>query len=118
MKLDMTTTNPEEIKEIIAVDQETGELYIPKEVIDHIEYIEKIEKMAKKKKDEMRKLLKAAMEQYGVTKIDTDNVIVNYVAESEQIRVDSKLLKELYPKTYDNVTKVVSVSSTVKIKVK
>jgi hypothetical protein len=108
----------EEIKEVVAVDKETGELYVPQAVADHIAYIERFEKEAKKQRDDMRAKLKEAMEEYGIEKIETDNLIVNYVAEGEQIRVDSKALQKFYPDVYDVVSKVTPVKSSVRIKIK
>jgi len=108
----------EEIKEVVAVDKETGELYVPQAVAEHIAYIERIENEAKKQKDNMRAKLKAAMEEYGFEKIETDDLIVNYVKEGERITVDSKALQKFFPDVYDAVSKVSTVKSSVRIKLK
>lgn len=110
-------TKQEEL-EIIAVDEETGELYVPQNVIDHLTQIETAKKEFKAYEEGVRAELKSAMEKYGVTKIDTDSILVNYVAEHERISVDSKLLQSAFPEVYQAVTKCSDVKASVKIKVK
>lgn len=104
--------------EIIAVDQETGELYVPQNVIDHLTQIERTKKEFKSYEESVRAELKSAMEKYGITKIDTDTILVNYVDEGERVSVDSKLLKEAFPETYKAVTKVSPVKASVRMKLK
>lgn len=110
-------TKQEEL-EIIAVDEETGELYVPQNVIDHLTQIETAKKEFKAYEEGVRAELKSAMEKYGITKIDTDTILVNYVAEHERISVDSKLLQSAFPEVYQAVTKCSDVKASVKIKVK
>lgn len=85
-----TTTKvvPEvEVTEIIKVNEETGELYVPKEVTEHLRMIEQTKKEFDAYEKRVREMLQSAMESYGVTKIDTDDVRVNYIEESESEKV-------------------------------
>lgn len=109
-------TKPD-IKEVIAKD-EKGDLYVPQAVADHIVQIEQIEKEAKKFKDDMRAKLKDAMEEYGVDKIETEKLLVNYIAEGERVTVDSKALQKYFPDVYDSVSKVSPVKASVRVKTK
>lgn len=118
MELKQTTIPKEENLEIIAVDQETGELYVPKTVIDHLTEIERAKKEFKAYEENVKVKLKEAMEEYGVTKIDTDTILVNYMGEGERVTVDSKLLQKMFPETYNAVTKVSTVKPHVRMKLK
>lgn len=79
------------------------------------------EQEAKRAKDEYEALkadLLTAMEQYNVVKIDTPEILVNYIAPSESERLDTKALKEAVPDLYNEFVKFVSVKASVRIKVK
>ena len=108
----------DEITEIVAVDQQTGELFVPKQVIAHLTEIQRAKKEFEEYEKDVRSKLKAAMQEYGIEKIDTDSIVVNYVDETERISVDSKLLKKAFPEVYEAVTKVSPVSASVRIKLK
>ena len=58
------------------------------------------------------------MEQNGVVKIDTDEVLINYVASSNRETFDSKAFKDDFPDLYDNYVKISAVKPSVRIKVK
>lgn len=108
----------DEITDIVAVDNETGELFIPKDVIAHLTEIQRARAEFDAYEKDVRAKLKQAMEEYSITKIDTDTLAVNYVAETERISVDSKLLKKAFPEVYEAVTKLSPVSASVRIKLK
>lgn len=79
------------------------------------------EQEARKAKEEYEALkadLLTAMEKYNVVKIDTPEILVNYIAPSESERIDSKALKENCPDLYDEFVKFVPVKASVRIKVK
>ena len=106
-----------DIKEVIAKDKE-GNLYVPQAVVDHIVQIEQIEKEAKKFKDDMRAKLKDAMEEYGVEKIETEHLIVNFIQAGERVTVDSKALQKYFPDVFDSVSKISPVKASVRVKTK
>ena len=79
------------------------------------------EQEAKRAKEEYEALkadLLTAMEQYNVVKIDTPEILVNYIAPSESERLDSKAFKETCPDLYNEFVKFVPVKASVRIKVK
>ena len=86
-----------------------------------IEYIRATEARMKKEKEEYdafkAELLKA-MEQNGVVKIDTDEVLINYVVPTNREAFDSKSFKDDFPDLYDHYVKISPVKASVRIKVK
>lgn len=112
-----------EVNEIIVVDQETGELYVPKEVTQHLALIEKTKKEFKAYEERVREMLTEAMEQYQVTSIDTDDVKVAYIKESEteDVKFNDELLRQNYPEVYkmvyDDCTEVVTRKRKAHVKI-
>lgn len=86
-----------------------------------VEYIRAIEARMKKEKEEYdsfkAELLKT-MEQNGVVKIDTDEVLINYVAATNRETFDSKAFKADMPDLYNEYVKFSEVKPSVRIKVK
>lgn len=107
---------------IICVDQETGELYVPRDVTEHLALIEQQKKENDAYEKKVREALKMAMEEYGITKIESDYVTVSYVAETETVSFDKKLFEENFPALYasveDECSKITSRKAHVKINVK
>lgn len=101
-----------EVTEIIKVDQETGELYVPKEVTEHLALIERSKKEFEAYEKRVREMLKSAMEEYGVKTIDTDDVLVNYIkaSESESVKFSEEKLRnnfpDIYSMVYDDCTEI------------
>ena len=72
------------------------------------------------KKDEQKLMdeLKAAMEKYGVVKIETDALSISYVQPTYRESFDSKALKEASPELYDSFVKTSPVAASVRVKLK
>lgn len=68
------------------------------------------------------KALKAAileeMEQVGVIKLETPELLINYIAATDCEALDSKALKTELPYVYDTYCKISPVKPSVRIKVK
>lgn len=75
-------------------------------------------KRAKEEYDALKEELLTAMEEYNVVKIDTPELLINYIAPSESERLDSKAFKETCPDLYNEFVKFVPVKASVRIKVK
>ena len=95
---------------------ENGELV--KDAIDFIKIKEQQMKRLKEEYDQLKADLLEAMEQNGIIKIDTPDIMINYVAPTESERLDTKLLKETSPDLYDQFVKFTPVKASVRIKVK
>lgn len=86
-----------------------------------IEYIRATEARMKKEKEEydaFKAELLQAMEQNNVVKIDTDEVLINYVAATNRETFDSKAFKADMPDLYNEYVKFSEVKPSVRIKVK
>lgn len=106
------------MNEIVKVDKETGELYVAKEVIDVIRNLELDKKRIDKEYKEYKNALKSAMEEYGIEKIDSDELLVTYIDGHERISVDTKRLEEQYPKVYMDCLKASDVKPSVRVTVR
>lgn len=111
------------------VDQETGEvkdiIYMsdgqPKvydNVIDKMVDIETRYKSLKNQYETYRQALQAAMEEFGVTKITSDRLNATYVEEGESIKLNSKKVKEEYPRIFDECSEVKPVKAHVRVTLK
>ena len=74
-------------------------------------------KLAKEQYDEFVSKLQAAMEAEGLIKIETPWVRVNYIAETDREKFDSKALRAELPDIYDNYTKLTKVKASVRVTV-
>ena len=72
----------------------------------------------KAEQDELKAEVMGVMKNGGVNKIDTDKIVVTYVAPSERENFDSKRLKEEDPDTYKKYTRISQVTESLKLKVK
>ena len=85
-----------------------------------IEYITAVEtqmKALKDQYDQFKSDLLSAMEQYGIVKFESENVRINYVAETTRETFDSKQFKADMPDLYDEYVKFSKVKPSVRIKV-
>lgn len=92
---------------------ENGQL--AQETINYIELKETQMKTLKKEYEEFKEELLNAMEQNGVIKVDTDKVLVSYIAPTTSERFDSKSFKEDNPTIYDSYVKISPVKASVKV---
>lgn len=80
--------------------------------------IEKEISRLKTVQDELKKSLLAEMEAKGLIKVETDNLVISYIAPSDRETFDSKKLREDNPDLYDEYIKISPVKSSIRIKVK
>lgn len=113
---ELILSNPE--IELISVDQETGELMVSKDAIAAIKHNEQLKREVKAFDEEFKKRLKEAMEEYGIDKIESDDLTVSYVGEHTQMRVDNERFKALYPKEYYDCQKESPVKASVRVRLK
>ena len=114
MIIDETTG---EVMEIITTN-ERGELTVPNEIINAMSEMERQKKAIEKQFNVYRDALRDAMAQHGVTSIKTDDFTATYIEEHEQVRLDSKAVQEMYPRVYDDCSKIVPVKASVKVRLK
>lgn len=104
-----------------AVDEEKALVNFQNQQLATIKKIAKIctqKKQLEALEKEMKDKLKEAMEQFGVTKFDSDILKITYVAEGVKKSIDSTKLKKEHPDVAEKYTKISKVSSYIKVEVK
>ena len=79
------------------------------------------ERMAKEVKegyDKLKAAILAEMERQEIIKIETDEVLISYIAPTDRESFDAKQLRKDDPDLYDRYVKMTPVKSSVRIKVK
>ena len=100
------------------VKLENGEYGLVSDAINTIVEIEKQIKDLKALQDSYKENLLKEMEENNVLKVDTEELLISYVAPSTRETLDSKKLKEDLPDIYDLYVKFTDVKSSLRIKVK
>lgn len=83
--------------------------------------ISRSERVLARMKDQQAKykeIIKTAMEQQGIKSFENDSVKLTYVGKTEKVGVDSTKLKKMYPRVYEDVSKLSTTSAYVKITIK
>lgn len=80
--------------------------------------IEKEISRLKAVQDELKKSLLAEMEAKGLIKVETDNLVISYIAPSDRETFDSKQFRDDNPDLYDEYVKISPVKSSIRLKVK
>lgn len=75
-------------------------------------------KELKDKEDELKQSILNEMESKNIIKLETDDLMINYIAPSERETLDSKRLREEQPDLYDEYVKFSPVKSSIRLKVK
>lgn len=94
---------------------EDGEIQVAREVINTIIEVDAMAKQAKHEMDEIKRVLKEGMEKYGIKKIDSKELLVTYVEETESLQLDRTALKKKYPSEYNECLKLTPKSAYVKV---
>lgn len=87
---------------------------------DFSEEVARVKNQLKALKDLDQKyndMIREAMEQYGVVKIETENLNVTYVQPTEKETFDSKAFKKDFPELYDEYVKMTPVKASLRVKV-
>ena len=102
--------------ELIKVENEL--VLASDELIAEVLEVKVLEERLKAKKDNLTLSLMQEMQDKGIMKIETDDVVISYIAESERETFDSKQFREDYPDMYDEYVKFTKVKPSVRIKTK
>ena len=101
---------------LIKIEQNTA-LLNPEVSIKLAEF-ERMAEEIKAKQKELKEKLLAEMEKHGILKIETDELLINYVAPYSKETFDSKALRKDNPDLYDQYVKIGTVSGSVRMKLK
>lgn len=101
---------------LIKIENETALLNadVSKKIAD----FEKQLKAIKEQEDILKQEILGEMEAKGIIKIETDDLMISYVASSDRETFDSKTFKEEHQDLYDDYVKMTPVKSSIRIKVK
>lgn len=101
---------------LIKIENETALLNadVSKKIAD----FEKQLKAIKEQEDILKQEILGEMEAKGIIKIETDDLMISYVASSDRETFDSKAFKEEHQDLYDDYVKMTPVKSSIRIKTK
>ena len=102
----------EQVEEVVTLDQKVPQAI--KAMTDLLTQQKAIEKQV----DDMREVIKTAMEQYDVKSFENDNIKMTYIAPTERKSIDSTRLKKEHPEIAEAYQKVSPVKASVKIEIK
>ena len=98
--------------DVVSLDQKVPQAI--KAMTDLLTQQKKLEQQV----SDMREVIKAAMEQYGVKSFENDGIRITYIAATERTSVDTTKLKKEHPEIAEAYKKVSQVKATVKIETK
>lgn len=75
-------------------------------------------KAIKEKEDELKEKILVAMREHGVTKIESPDLTISYIAPTTKDTLDTKKLKEERPDVYNEYVRVSEVKDSIRIRVK
>lgn len=93
-------------------------LVLKEDISEHIAYLETIAKQVKEAQEEIKNGILKEMEEKNIIKLETNELIITYVAETYRESFDSKTLKAEDEELYNKYVKISPVKSSVRIKVK
>ena len=97
---------------------ENGLEVATQQLIDEALEIKYLEEKLKVKKESLTLSLLEEMKDKGIKKIETPDVVISYIEESERETLDSKRFREENPDLYDEYVKFTPVKASVRIKAK
>lgn len=97
---------------------ENGQIEIAKEFTKQYKEFLKLQLEMDLKMKEVKEKVKSAMEEYGITSFDNDDLTITYRKGTTRKSVDSKKLKEELPDIYEEYLKESTVASSVIVEVK
>lgn len=100
------------------VKVENGNVALVEDAVKTIVAIENQIKELKEKQDDYKTILLEKMEENNVLKIESEELMITYVAPSDRESFDSKAFKEEHQDLYDEYVKMTPVKSSIRIKVK
>lgn len=100
------------------ITMQNGVAVLTADTAQKIADFEKIVADIKAKEEALKKAILEEMEAKRVVKLETDNLVLTYVAPTTRETLDSKTLRAELPTIYDQYCKVSTVKASVRVKVK
>ena len=102
--------------ELIRVDR--GELILDDGVSKQIAEFERQVKAIKEAEEKLKDMILAEMEDKGILKVETDDVLISYVGPTDRETFDSKAFRKDHGDLYDEYIRMTPVKSSIRIKVR
>lgn len=75
-------------------------------------------KLIKEMEDELKKAILTEMEAKGISKIETPELVISYIAPTDRETFDSKAFRKDHSDLYDEYVTMTEVKSSIRIKVR
>lgn len=95
-----------------------NEAILTPETSKQIASLEAALKRVKEKEEELKNAILKEMEEKGVIKLTTDDVVVSYIAPTDRETFDSKTFRTEHPDMYDDYVKISPVKASLRIKLR
>lgn len=97
---------------------EQGVALLSMDVATQIAEFERKVKDIKDAEEKLKEAIKAEMVEKNIIKLETNDLLVTYVAPTTRESLDSKTLKAELPDIYDSYVKISNVKDSIRVKVK
>lgn len=80
-----------------------------------------LERMVKEitaKQKAVKQAILELMQANGITKLETPELLINYIAPTDRVSFDSKAFENEFPEIYDQFCKISPVAASIRIKLK
>lgn len=81
------------------------------------EYERKV-KLIEEEEKRLKNAILKAMEEHNIIKIDTEEILINYIPDGDREKFESKKFKEEHPDLYDEYISLIPVKSSIRIRLK
>lgn len=81
------------------------------------EYERKV-KLIEEEEKRLKSAILKAMEEHNIIKIDTEEILINYIPDGDREKFESKKFKEEHPDLYDEYISLIPVKSSIRIRLK
>lgn len=95
-----------------------NEALLAPDVSSKIADFERQVKAIKAQEDELKKAIMEEMEQKGIIKVETEDLLISYISGSDREKFNSKSFRKDYPDLFDEYVSMIPVRSSIRIKVK
>ena len=104
------------MKKLISL--ENGKNVLETWVSSQLAEFEKQVKFYKEQEEELKKKILEEMEKKNIIKIESDDILINYISASERETFDTKKFREEHEEMYDDYVKFTTVKPSIRIRIK
>ena len=100
------------------ITMQSGKAVLNTETASKIAEFERQIKVIKEQEDALKEAILSEMEGKGILKIDTGDLLINYIAPTDRETFDSKQFRADHPDLFDEYVKFSTVKAQIRIKVR